>query len=205
MRHGEAADDDLAGLHVDHDAAVEAPVAPAVDGVGLAHRGDVAGHAVLHGQPVQMAAVLLDDLGDEGRLPQRREAVARRGGGEAVIERVDEDDAAVGELADVVSVELAGDEDLARHVAGIEDVVDLLVRLQHVPELQDLEQRREQDGVSVRPRRSPSPCGRSAHAPKARHRRSGRADRTCRTDRTRWRARSAARRGRPTAPATWNR
>ena len=147
MRHREPAGDDFARLHVDDDAAVEAAVAPAVDGIGLAHRGDVAGHPLLHGEPVQVAAILLDDLRHEGRLPQRREAVAPRRGGEAVIERVDEDRAAVGKLADVMGVELAGDEDFARHVAAVVEIVDLLVGLEHVPEFDDLEQGGEQDGV----------------------------------------------------------
>jgi hypothetical protein len=35
VRHGQPAEDDLAGRHVDDDAAVGAPVAPAVDGVRL--------------------------------------------------------------------------------------------------------------------------------------------------------------------------
>ena len=126
-------------LHVDDDAAVGAPVAPAVDGVGLAHGGDVARHAALHGEPVQMAAVLLDDLRDERRLPQRREAVARGRRGEAVVKRIDENDASVLELPDIVGVELAGDEDLARNIAGVEQPVDLLVALEHVLELDDLD------------------------------------------------------------------
>jgi hypothetical protein len=75
---------------------------------------------------------------------QRREAVARRRRGEAVVERVDEHGPAVGELADIVGVELAGDVELARHVAGVEHVVDLLIRLQNVLELDDLKQRGEQ-------------------------------------------------------------
>jgi len=45
--------------------------------------------------------------------------------GEAVIERVDEDHAAVLELADIVDVEFARHRDVARHMAGVEDVVDL--------------------------------------------------------------------------------
>jgi hypothetical protein len=55
-------------LHIDDDAAIEAPIAPAIDCVGLTHRGHVTGHAVLHGKAVQMAAILLDDFRDEGRL-----------------------------------------------------------------------------------------------------------------------------------------
>ena len=46
-----------------------------------------------------------------------------------------------------MGVELAGDEDFARHIAGVEHVVDLLARFEHVLELQDLEQRRQQHGV----------------------------------------------------------
>ena len=72
------------------------------------------------------------------------------GVGEAIIERIDEDDAAVLELADIVGVELPGDKNLARHVAGVKHIVDLLVGLQDALELQDLEQRRQQDRVLVR-------------------------------------------------------
>jgi hypothetical protein len=38
MRHGQPADHNLAGLDIDHDAAIEPAVAPAVDRVGLAYR-----------------------------------------------------------------------------------------------------------------------------------------------------------------------
>jgi len=49
-----------------------------------------------------------------------------------------------------VRVELAGHMDLARHVAGVVEVVDLLVLLQHDAEGDDLEQRRHEQRVPVR-------------------------------------------------------
>ena len=55
--------------------------------------------------------------------------------------------AAVGKLADVMGVDLAGDEDFARHIAAVVEIVDLLVGLEHVPEFDDQEQRGEKDGV----------------------------------------------------------
>src|SRR5258708_3409974 len=50
MRHRQAADHDLAGLHVDDDTTAGPPVTPAIDGVGPAHGGDVARHARRHGE-----------------------------------------------------------------------------------------------------------------------------------------------------------
>jgi hypothetical protein len=57
-----------------------------------------------NGEPVQVATVLLDNLGDKRRLPHRSEAVPLGGGGKAVVECVDEDDAAVLELPGLLSV-----------------------------------------------------------------------------------------------------
>ncbi len=96
-----------------------------------------------------MAAVLPHDRRDERRLPQRRKTVALRRRGEAVVKRVDEHHAPVLENTDVVRVEFAGDVSFARHIAGIEHIVDLLALIQHVLEAHDLEQRRQQDGVLV--------------------------------------------------------
>src|SRR3979411_2470774 len=45
MRHRQAADDDLAGLHVDDDTAAGTPATPAIDGVRPAHGGDVTRYA----------------------------------------------------------------------------------------------------------------------------------------------------------------
>ena len=96
-----------------------------------------------------MTAVLLDDRRDERRLPQRRKTVALRRRGEAVVKRVDEHHAPVLENTDVMRIEFAGDVGFARHIAGIEHIVDLLAFIQHVLEPHDLEQRRQQDGVLV--------------------------------------------------------
>jgi hypothetical protein len=104
MWHRQSTDHDLARLHVYDNSAVETAVAPAVDRVGLAHCRYIARHAIFNGEPVQVATVLLDNLGDKRRLPHRSEAVPLGGGGKAVVECVDEDDAAVLELPGLLSV-----------------------------------------------------------------------------------------------------
>ena len=57
--------------------------------------------------------------------------------------------ARLGAGADVVRVELSRDESFARHVTGIEGIVDLLAGVEHVAEAEDLQERGEQDGVAV--------------------------------------------------------
>ena len=138
VRHRQAlADDGVAG-DVDDDAAIGTAVAPAVDGIRARYRGDVARLAVFHRQPVEMAAILVDQRRDEGRLPHQFETVARRHRGETVVAGVDEQHAAVGVEADIVRVEAAGDVDAARHVAGVEGLVDALFGFEHVLEAHDL-------------------------------------------------------------------
>jgi hypothetical protein len=67
VRHGEAANDDLVGLHVQDDAAVSLVFAPAADVVCFAEAGDVFWLAIDDGQPVEVAAVFRDDLRNKWR------------------------------------------------------------------------------------------------------------------------------------------
>ena len=100
-------------------------VAPVVDHVALGDRGQVGRAAVLHGQPVQVAAVLRRELGDEGRPIERHEAVAVADRGEAAEQRVDEQQPAVGVDREVVDVEIAGDVAQPRHVEPVVALVEL--------------------------------------------------------------------------------
>ena len=90
VRHRQAAEQHLAGLDLDQDAAVLLVLPPAARRVGLAQGGDEGRPALDQAQPVQVAAVLRGQLGDERRPPARHEAVdpvERAQAGEA---RVDE-------------------------------------------------------------------------------------------------------------------
>ena len=118
------------------------PVAPAVDGIRARHRRDIARLAAFHRQPVEVTTILIDQRGNKGRPPDRLETVARRGRRQAVVARVDEDHPPLAIEPDIVRVQPAGDMHPARHVAGIERVVDPLVGLQHVFEPHDLVARR---------------------------------------------------------------
>jgi hypothetical protein len=69
MRHGQVFGDDAVALHVDQDAAFVTPLAPAIDHVAARHRGNVFRRAVLHGEAVEMTAVLRRELRNEARLP----------------------------------------------------------------------------------------------------------------------------------------
>jgi hypothetical protein len=70
-----------------------------------------------------VAAVLGGQTADEGRFPDRRKAVALRGRGQTVEQRIGKDRRLVGRDADVVDVDVAGDPCLA----GPEDrVIDPL-------------------------------------------------------------------------------
>nr|WP_244505626.1 hypothetical protein [Methyloceanibacter stevinii] len=86
-----------------------------------------------------MAAVFLHDLRNERRLPKRREAVTRRRRRQTIEERVDEHDPSVLEQADIVGVDLARYEQFARDIAGVIQIVDLLLGPQNVLEADDLE------------------------------------------------------------------
>jgi hypothetical protein len=96
VRHRQAGGDDLAAGDVDDDATVGAMVAPAVDDVGLADRGDVRRSAVLHRQSVEVAAILGREPAEERRAPERLEAVRLGERRQAAEEGVDEDQPAVG-------------------------------------------------------------------------------------------------------------
>lgn len=108
MWHREPAANDLAAHNVDDDAAVTAMVAPTVIGVGIRYRGHEDGFALAHGETVEMAAVLRSQPADEGRLPQRHEAMRRAGLGEAIEQRVDEDGWSAVDGCQVVRIEIAG-------------------------------------------------------------------------------------------------
>src|SRR3569832_1766203 len=75
MRHAEALAYDLAALDVDHHATVLPVVAPAVEGVALRDAGHVARAAILHREPVQVAAILGRQPADEWRVPDGLETV----------------------------------------------------------------------------------------------------------------------------------
>jgi hypothetical protein len=114
--------------------------AQALEDIGARQPSDIGGLAVLHGEPVQVAAVLRREPVDEGRPPQLTEAAARRERGEAVEPGRREDWGARGILVDVMDVEIA------RYMAGgwrEEGVmaVPTLARAEEVlepPELADL-------------------------------------------------------------------
>src|SRR5262249_52457216 len=91
MRHREAARHDLAGCHVDHDAAMVPPGAPAGGNVRTAHRGEEGRAAAIHGEAVEVAAILRHQRGHELRLPYRAKARGLADGRETIVQRVDED------------------------------------------------------------------------------------------------------------------
>jgi hypothetical protein len=53
MRHRQAARDNLAACHIDDDAAVVAPLAPAVSDVGAGHCADIDGTRAVHREPLR--------------------------------------------------------------------------------------------------------------------------------------------------------
>ncbi|MNL55857.1 hypothetical protein D3C87_1793000 [compost metagenome] len=132
MRHRQLVGDDAVGLNVDQHPALVATLAPAAQDVAAADGGDVTRRAVMHGHAVQVAAILGGQLGDEGRLPDRREAVARRQRRQAGVLGVDEDDPPGPIHAQFVDVHVARGLDVARHVEAIEMLIGPLARRQRV-------------------------------------------------------------------------
>ena len=124
VRHGQARRHDLAAGDVQHHAAIDAAFAPAIGDIAAADRGDVGRPGAIHGQAVQVAAILGGQGADEGRAPERTETRRVAEGGEAAEGGVDEDRPGRGHAlhlpdADVVDVEAAGDAGLARDEAAV--------------------------------------------------------------------------------------
>src|SRR5262245_30392655 len=74
VRHRQFFGQDLIRIEINDDAAVGAPVAPAVDHIAAADSRDIAGPALFHTESVQMAAILRRQLADERRFPDGAEA-----------------------------------------------------------------------------------------------------------------------------------
>lgn len=128
MRHRQPFEHGVPRRDVDQHAAVAAPVPPAAGHVGRRYAGHVGGLAVLHGQPVQVAAVLGHDVVDELRLPHRQEGVLGVQRGQAVEAGDDEERRAVRGFVNVVDVHLARGVGVDRDVDGVVAVMDLARR-----------------------------------------------------------------------------
>ncbi len=94
-----------------------------------------------------MALVAVQHSSDERRQPDRREAVFWRQRRETIESRVDENRPVIAIDADVVQVEIAGEMEGPRDVAGVEDVVDALMGGEHILEPNDLGARRQRQPV----------------------------------------------------------
>ena len=118
VRHREPREHGLAAGDVDQDTAARLPRPPAAGLVRLAEGGDEPNLVVDHAEPVQVAAVLGLELGDEGGRPAGDEAVAgveRREAGEA---GGDDPELILGEL-DLVDLDVAGEVPVSREVGGV--------------------------------------------------------------------------------------
>src|SRR5262245_25817951 len=76
VRHGKAAGHNLAAPHIDHDAAVVAPVAPAVGNIRAAHCSDKRGTGAVHCESVKVAPILRRQRGRNFRPPKRPKLAA---------------------------------------------------------------------------------------------------------------------------------
>ena len=114
MRHRQARGHDLVRGHIDDDAAIGALFAPAVGHIGARDGRDEGGPASVHGEAVEMAAVLRQELGNKTRLPKRLEACRLADRGEAGKGGVDEDRPSIGPHADVMDIQRARHPALAR-------------------------------------------------------------------------------------------
>src|SRR5207342_3031531 len=149
MRHRQPFAHDLVGLDVDDHAAVVPSVAPAVDCIALADRGDVLRLSLDHRQPIEVAAIFGRQLADELRLPDRLEAVRLAQFCQARVLGVDEHHLAVAADAELVDVQVADRLRIARHVAAVELSVDDLIGAQDVLEPPQLVQATEIDSLRV--------------------------------------------------------
>jgi len=119
VRHGQPAQDDLVALNVHEDPAARLVGPPATGGIGLAQSGHVLGPPRRHRQPVQVAAVLRRQRAEERRTPAGIEAVRDIEGAEAPEPGVDEEQFIPVVIGHLVDVDVAGDMDAARQVAGV--------------------------------------------------------------------------------------
>jgi hypothetical protein len=91
VRHGKAAGHNLAARHIDHDAAVVAPVAPAVGNIRAAHCSDKRGTSAVHCESVKVAPILRRQRGQEFRSPQRPKTCRFADCRQAAVQRIDKD------------------------------------------------------------------------------------------------------------------
>src|SRR6185437_2812599 len=100
---------------------------------------------------IEMATVFRREFGNEGRLPENTEGMSGTQRGEAGIECVDENDAAVGHDADIVRIEIAGRVRHARYVVAVGALLRLRAGREHVLKPPELEERRGQNALLVGP------------------------------------------------------
>src|SRR5262245_59524366 len=116
MRHRQAAGHDLAARDIHDDAAVVPPFTPALGHIRAAHRGHKSCTRSVHGETVQVAAILRHQGGEKFWSPHGAKARCLADCGEATVECIDENrppDAIDLAHANVMDVDAAGDATLA--------------------------------------------------------------------------------------------
>ena len=119
MRHGQPTEQDFIALDVHQDATPGLVRAPTAGRVGLAQRGDVFGAAVDHREAVEVTAILGCQGADERRAPARIKTMLRVERAEATEAGVDDPQLVVAIPGQLVDVDVAGDMDAARQIAGV--------------------------------------------------------------------------------------
>ena len=115
MGHQELVGDHAVVLDVNDDPLRQRTSVPPVGHIGLAHGGHIFRPAIDHAEAIHVAAILGLELGDEARLPDRTEALDGIERRQAGITGVHEHRTAVGPGADLVNIDVPGDERLPRH------------------------------------------------------------------------------------------
>ena len=104
---------------VDEHAAAGFVGAPAGKRIGLSQGGDVLGTPIDHGQAIQMAAVFRGQGADKRRAPARVEAVIVIECAETAETGVDHPEFRVASPRKFVDVDVAGDMNASRQIAGV--------------------------------------------------------------------------------------
>src|SRR4029077_17647083 len=120
VRHGKPAEQDFIGFYVTQDAASGLVRAPTAGCVGFSQRGDVFRASIDHGDAIEMTTIFRGQSADKWRAPARMKTMLGVERAEATEAGVDDPKLVVAIPRKLVDVDVAGDMNAARQIAGVQ-------------------------------------------------------------------------------------
>ena len=119
VRHGKPAKQDFIALYVHQDAASGLVRSPTAGCVGFSQGGDVLGMTIDHGDAIEMTAVFRGQSADKRRAPARMKTMLGVERAKTTEAGVDDPKLVVAVPRKLVDVDVAGDMNAARQIAGV--------------------------------------------------------------------------------------